>query len=471
MVGELGGGLFGDKRLDRRFALLLDAMLEKQTVQISNLSESWSSQMSYYRLLGNKRVSSEKIIHAMAAYTRAVSENKHYLLLQDTTQPNYEWNRHNIKPHSGLGVIGNKRDLGFFLHPALVVEANQPACIGFAHVDYWSRSADAADKHQRSYKSLPIEDKESYRWLASLQKAEEVLHQAQMITSISDREGDIFELFALCDEKRQVLVRSRDDRKLSTEKAQQTSLYGLLSEQACAGVYQIELKGDIRKKKSSRKAVIEVRFTKAVIAPPKRLKKTHTAQKVYIVEAKEVSAPQGEKPVHWRLITSHQVENFEKAVEIIYWYSQRWYIETLFRLLKNKGMQIEDCQLEDGESIIKMVMLSLITSLRIMLLLLASKGENNQQAQSIFNEEEIACLHLLGAKYQGRTKKQQNPYEKLSMQWAAWIIARIGGWKGLQSQGSFGVITLAKGLSQFNLIFQGYQISKHAPYALSMPPM
>jgi hypothetical protein len=471
MIGIAAEGLFGDRRLERRIQALLAAMLEKEQVKISSLSSSWASQMAYYRLLANAKVTPEKIIEGMRNYTKAVSEPKHYLLLQDTTQPNYEWNRHNIKPHSGLGVIGNKKDLGFFLHPALVVAANQSVCLGFAHVDYWSRSADAATKHQRLYKSLPIEEKESYRWLESLQKAEQVLDQAQMITSISDREGDIFELFALCDEKRQVVVRSRDDRKLCTEQPEQRSLYGLLSEQACAGVYQLDLKADIRKKKRARKALIEVRFAKAAIAPPKRLKQTHTAQKVYIVEAREVAAPQGEKPVHWRLITSHQVESFEQAVQVIYWYSQRWYIETLFRLLKNKGMQIEHCQLQNGESIIKMVMLSLISSLRIMLLLLASKGENNQQAESIFNEAEIACLQLLEKNHQGRTKKQQNPYEKLSMQWAAWIIARLGGWKGLQSQGDFGVITLAKGLSQFNLIFQGYQISKHTPYAPNMPPL
>jgi hypothetical protein len=65
----------------------------------------------------------------------------------------------------------------------------------------------------------------------------------------------------------------------------------------------------------------------------------------------------------------------------------------------------------------------------------------------------------LAATVQGRTRKQQNPYPPYSLAWASWLIARLGGWSGLQSQRPTGIRTLLRGLQKFDGIFQGWNLA------------
>ena len=37
---------------------------------------------------------------------------------------------------------------------------------------------------------------------------------------------------------------------------------------------------------------------------------------------------------------------------------------------------------------------------------------------------------------EGKTEKQKNQLPRNQLSWAAWVIARLGGWKGYQSQKS-----------------------------------
>ena len=72
------------------------------------------------------------------------------------------------------------------------------------------------DRMKRNYKRQPIEDKESYKWIEVAQKSKVVLKESDTVTFIEDREGDIYEQFALVpDEKHHLLIRSRTTRKLT----------------------------------------------------------------------------------------------------------------------------------------------------------------------------------------------------------------------------------------------------------------
>jgi hypothetical protein len=325
----------------------------------------------------------------------------------------------------------------------------------------WIREEDREPKKEEERKLAPIEQKESFRWLDSIERSKKVLTGCEMITSISDREGDIYEVFSTApDDKTHLLIRSRDNRNIAEGK-----LYNYLSGQDLSGTYELEVRGDIRTNRKKRKAVIEIRIARVNINKPKTLVKYDKYPEtieVYAIEAKESdgTVPKGEKPIHWRLLTTHKVEFFQMGVIAVYWYSLRWNIEQLFRILQNKGFNIEASELEKGTSIIKLGVFALAASIQVMHLLLASKWESGQIIEHVFNENQIKCLKELCKKYEGKTKKLKNPYNPKSLCWGAWIIARVGNWKGYESQRPPGPITFFKGLHNFNLIYEGWGIAR-----------
>jgi hypothetical protein len=355
-------------------------------------------------------------------------------------------------------VIGNNADLGFFLHPSLVVEAQSSRCIGYSNVITWSREAEAADKAQRNYPPQPIEEKESYRWLQAAQASQQLLGLAGQLTIIADREGDINELFErVPDEKTHLLIRSCHDRRLA-ETAQK--LYACLAQQLPGGRFTLSLKGDARTKRKKRVATIVLRWMQVALAP---VALKGQVLQVYALEAREENPPQGEKPILWRLLTTHSIVTEEQARQAVAWYAERWNIEQVFRLIKHQGLNVEMLDLESGKSLIQppggpVTLLALLTVSKILILHLASKQQQPLELAQTFTVEEVTCLQALHQKYEGNTPKQKNPYPPHSLQWVYWIMARLGGWKPHEKQA--GVISLMRGLRRFHQIFHGWILAK-----------
>ena len=146
---------------------------------------------------------------------------------------------------------------------------------------------------------------------------------------------------------------------------------------------------------------------------------------------------------------------------MVEWYSARWYIEQVFRLLKQDGFGIESAQLETGWALRKLILMQLSSLLKILQMNIAyNDPEEGQCIEEVFNEEEIRVLVHLNKTLQGKTIKTQNHNNPQKSKWAAWIIGRLGGWKGYDSQGPPGVICLKKGLDRFNAIIEGINIAK-----------
>ena len=92
---------------------------------------------------------------------------------------------------------------------------------------------------------------------------------------------------------------------------------------------------------------------------------------------------------------------------------------------------------------------------------LALQEKNEVAAEQTFNVSQLECLESLNDKYQGKTIKQQNQYKPYSLAWAAWIFARMGGWKGYESQRPPGFITIKEGMDRFEDIYIGYTLLKN----------
>ena len=160
-----------------------------------------------------------------------------------------------------------------------------------------------------------------------------ILQNAKQVIIIQDREGDIYDqLSTVPDEKHHLLIRSRCNRHLTDGGL----LWDTLSNRKAQGTYSINVEGDKRKQINKRKATIEIRYLQtSVKRSASALGNKIPETTLYAVEAKEIKSKES-NPIQWRLITTYPVTCFEDACLIVEWYSCRWLIEQIFRLLKRE---------------------------------------------------------------------------------------------------------------------------------------
>jgi len=451
-------GKFGNKRLDKRANQLSALLYFSRTSSIHEMAYNEAEQKGAYRFLSNEKVEEKELITTAIEKSSYLCIDKDLLVFEDTSEINLNNHRNRLKPGTGVGLTGNNKDLGFFLHGSLVLDASSETLLGYSNIQLWHREEDKLDKSARNYANLPIEEKESYKWIRACNESKQHLSQARSITFIEDREGDIYQQYATVpDERTNLIIRSRDNRRLSDG----SKLFDKLSQQKVAGQYEIAIIKDIRKGVESRVATVEVKYCQVAISRPRLLSKTDLPVSVTLnaIEVREVNAPSGSNPVCWRLFTTHPIATYEQAVSIVNKYRLRWYIEQLFRLLKKKGFQIEASELETGWAIRKLTIMLLTAALRVMQLLLSYKKEDSQPIEQVFSRTEIDCLKAVNETLQGDTEKSKNINNPDRLAWATWIIARLGGWKNYNSKRPPGPIILKKGLDRFDNIYQGWKLA------------
>jgi Transposase DDE domain len=404
-------------------------------------------------------VTEEKLINELTQRTGKLCKNKIVLAIQDTSEINLTSHRNRLKSNTGLGRLDDaKGNIGFKLHPTLAVDAHTLNPLGFATLQLWHRPLDMPDRHTRKHKTLTIENKESYKWIRASNTSKDILHDAKQVIIIQDREGDIYDqLSTVPDEKHHLLIRSRCNRHLTDG----SLLWDTLSKREAQGTYSIKIEGDKRKQINRRRATIEIRYLQTTVKRSASALGNKVPETIlYAVEAKEINSKES-NPIQWRLITTYPVTSFEDACLIVEWYSCRWLIEQIFRLLKHKGFNIEASELEEGWAIRKLCVLTLSSILKIIQMRLAYEEEGDgQNIDEVFTQTEQQCLTDLNKKLSGKTKKQSNPFKKKQLKWASWIISRLGGWKGYASQRCAGLITIRNGLEKFYLIYEGWMIAK-----------
>ena len=155
---ELGIGYFGDTRRERSGELLAQRVSDRQTVCLRKLADDRAEQIRFRRFLASEAVTVEEMVSHRAMFVAAVAKDRHVLAIQDTSEINYQ--AQNGRKQR-LGTVGNGRDIGLFIHPVLGVDALTGECLGLIDAQVWRRTKSKA----KNYKELPIEQKESHRWL------------------------------------------------------------------------------------------------------------------------------------------------------------------------------------------------------------------------------------------------------------------------------------------------------------------
>jgi len=406
---DMGLGYLGDERRKKTGELVTKRMAERQTVCIRKLADNRAEQVRIRRLLANDAVTYREMLDYRATFVAAAAKGRHVLAIQDTSEINYQ--AQSGRKH-GLGKVGNGTDVGLFVHPVLAVDAQTQECLGLVDAQIWRRTK----KKAKNYKRLPIEKKESYRWVHGGNQAKEVLAEADMVTVIDDREGDIYEKWArLADARTHILTRASRDRSVVGG----DRLFATMG--ALPEAYRFVLDLPARPgKRGARTARMAVRFGRIRIRRPQACSDRNAPPELelFAIEVRELNPPPGDA-VCWRLLTTHPVESVEQALAVIGWYRLRWNIEQLFRTLKRQGLRIEQSVIEDGEALEKLVVIALIVATITMQLVLGrAESSNNVPTSRVFDPEQIEVLQALQKKLQGRTRKQQNQYAPTTLAWA-----------------------------------------------------
>lgn len=449
-----------DRRLVKRGNKILDDLFRKSVHSIRQFTHSEADAKGCYRFLQNDNVSEDDIVSNIVGNCQASCRGKFVLCIQDTTEINLgsHSNRIHKDPYIGTTNAKGEQGLGFFLHPSLVVDAQTGVPYGYSDVKIWNRPLEFRSKHERQYNTLPIDQKESYKWIEVSKNTQSALADVvEGMVIVQDREGDIYEQFAVVpDEQTDLLIRCRTNRRL----ADGTKLFSCLAEQPPQGTYQVVIPA--KETRAQRTAQIQVRYKRVEI------KKTDGTSKgvaatvpLYVIEAKEIGYA-GEDSICWRLLTTIEVASLEVAKGCIQWYSWRWIVEEVFKILKKEGYNIEASELEYACSIRKLCLMIMETVIKLFLMRLSyAQPETQLNADSCFSEDEQEFLEHQISALEGKTDKQKNPYKSKDLKRYTWAIARLGGWKGYESKRHPGITTLWIGLRDFNAAFKGWEICRN----------
>lgn len=449
---EFGTVGFFDNRLKQRLYKIADDFYNAPEANIPEASGSKAGTMGAYRFFQNPKVTMDVLLdaHREATIDR-IRQHTVVLAPQDTTTLDYTGHRMT----EGLGPVCHKSDqsIGLLLHDTLAfTEDGTP--LGVLDAQCWARDENDQDKSKRRH-ILPIEQKESMKWLRSFERVAQIqqLCPDTRLISIGDRESDIYELFDKVIQTSNapgLLIRSEKSRK---RKVEQTFLWDFMPQQDVAGSLKIHVPRSGRRK--ARDTWVDVRFAQVQLQRP--INNTVSARSipvwaVYIVE--RLSDELVSSPIEWMLLTTEAVESFDDAKKRVEWYSGRWGIEVYHRTLKS-GCRIPNRQLGSADRIEACLGIDMVVAWRIYHLTMLGR-EVPDAACTVFFEDiewKALCCYV--------NKTPIPPEEPPSLKEAIYMVGGIGGHLGRKQDGSPGVQTLCRGLRRLDTAIEMYEIFTH----------
>src|SRR3984893_433513 len=453
---ELAGCSFVDERLNKRLRKLVAQIGSAMGQSIPLVCQDWANTKAAYRFFSNDRVSEADILagHFQSTFERAVATDGPVFVLHDTTE--FSFQREDTEAigitksiNSGRDKAGRLRShtvCGILMHSSLAV-TTEGLPLGLAAVKFWTRKkfkGTAALKRKINPTRIPIEKKESIRWLENLKQSTELLGDPGRCVHIGDRESDIYELFCAAQEiGTHFLVRTCVDRLAGDG---DHTIADEMDEVAVKGLHRIEVRdsnGD------SDEAVLEIRYRKIRVLPPIGKQKRYPALTLTVIHAEERGTPKNRQKIDWKLITDLPVHSREDAIEKLEWYALRWKIEVFHKILKS-GCRAEESKLRTAQRLTNLVSVFCILSWRVFWMTMLNRSAPDALPALALTATEIAALdRLVSAKSQTPRK---TPSHYLT------TITRLGGYLARTNDPPSGNTVMWRGLSRLTDIALGAMV-------------
>jgi hypothetical protein len=443
-----------DKRLTRRFNQILNALRANPSASIPAALESKAATKGASRFFLNKKVKYKKLLMAHTANidTSSASFDDYFCCLSDTVSLDFSSKR----GAENLGYLTNKHLRGTYLHNDMII-SSLGVVKGLLKQQYNERSLGYLGKADER-RGLPIEEKESYRWLLSFLRAQKFsIERGVKMIWIADREADINDIYVSRNHSvMQILVRSQHNRVL---KNSNTKLYSYLKQQPTQGTYEIEIIHPKTLKK--RVATLAVRFCPIQLgcgySRPHKYRSHIPAMNA--IEVYEIDPPADiDEPIRWVLLTTLAVKSFEQARWIIGLYVKRWLIERFHYLLKTGGANIESLQHEQPHTLHNVITTYSITIMEVMKIrYLAENQPDTTIVQAGLSVQECKILYAYTRKYIRKDlvfDEQQPP----TMWEFCRVLGMLGGFIPRRRQPLPGLKILTRAMEKFKILIKAHDV-------------
>ncbi len=372
------------------------------------------------------------------------------LVSQDTTSVNYT----SHTATEGLGPLDDKgKAQGLWVHTALVMN-EQGLPLGVIGQAAWARSEKIGKRKKR--KELPIEEKESAKWLRGLEWVNKRLApQVEKVYLIQDREADVYEFFhAPREENVVLLVRAAQPRRVSLKEEGEEQIMTLPK----ALKYFQKVGEDIVQVERRNKTVeVKVRLSvgQVVVQPPQRFAKNPEyapipLNVVHVVELDENGRPAEKKNrIEWILLVAESIHTLADAQRIVRYYTYRWQVERLHYVLKS-GFKVERLQFDDAHTL--MNALAVYTVVAWQVLWVTHYGRHNPAtpAQEVMEKESLEVLEAWHRK----------PIR--TAEGVMYAVGRLGGFQGrTRRYKAPGVKSIWQGLRRLSDMRIGWRLAKY----------
>ena len=340
---------------------------------------------------------------------------------------------------------------GLLMHASLAITPDGLP-LGMTAAKFWSRSkfkGSAALKRKINPTHVPIEQKESMRWLGNLRLSTELAGAPERCVHVGDRESDIYELYCLAEELgTNFLVRSCVDR-LAEDGG--TTIAKVMAQVQSSGTHEVRFR-DLQG--NDHCAVLSVRHATMTVRPPIGKQRKFRNQELQIIHAEELDPPEGRMPVIWKLTTNLPVATHADAVHKLEWHALRWKIETFFRTLKT-GCRIEELCLATAERLANCIALCCVVAWRVSWLAMLSRDAPAADPAAVFTEDK---LHLLDQATPDRKRQVLR-----DLQFYVRAVARLGGDLDRASDAPPGTTVIWRGFSRLADLVKGSWLATPPP--------